>query len=186
MKVLLKSFKLWSIVEDGYEEPETEEGLSQAQKNSLNEKREKDNKALFQIYQAIERPIFDRISKAETSKEAWDILQSIYKGEEKVKKVRLQSLRLEFEKLQMQGNETIADYFSKVTSIVNQMATNGEVLQDQKVVEKILRSLPQKFDFIVVAIEESKDVSKLSLEDLQASLKAHEFRVNQRNPPSND
>ena len=87
MKVLLKS--LWSIVDEGYVELENEEGLTQAQKNALNDKREKDNKALFHIYQAIERPVFERISKVETLKQEWEILQTGYQGEEKVKKARL-------------------------------------------------------------------------------------------------
>ena len=54
MKVLLKSLKLWNIVEDGYEEPDDEDRLTQQQKNALSDKREKDSKALFQIYQTIE------------------------------------------------------------------------------------------------------------------------------------
>ncbi|KAH7528047.1 hypothetical protein FEM48_Zijuj05G0030300 [Ziziphus jujuba var. spinosa] len=114
------------------------------------------------------------------SKQAWEMIQSAYKGEEKVKKVRLQSLRAEFEKLEMKESESISDYFNKVTSIVNQMASNGEILEDQKVVEKVLRSLPEKFDFVVVAVEESKDLSTVSIEELFGILKSHEFRVNKR------
>jgi len=34
------------------------------------------------------------------------------------------------------------------------------------VVEKILRSLSQKFDFIVVAIQEAKDVKAMKIEEL--------------------
>ncbi|KAH7513328.1 hypothetical protein FEM48_Zijuj12G0188500 [Ziziphus jujuba var. spinosa] len=37
----------------------------------------------------------------------------------------------------MKESESISNYFNKVTSIVNQMASNGEILEDQKVVEKI-------------------------------------------------
>ncbi|XP_022853419.1 uncharacterized protein LOC111374894 [Olea europaea var. sylvestris] len=182
MKVLLKSMKLWNIVDEGFEDPETEDGMTQAQRNALNEKREKDSKALFHIYQAIERPVFERIAKDETSKQAWEILQTTHLGEEKVKKVCLQSLRLEFEKFEMKEEESISDYFTRVTTIINQMAFNGERLEDQKVVEKVLRSLPSRFDFIAATIEEFKDLETLSLDDLLASLKSHELRVKHRNP----
>ena len=45
------------------------------------------------------------------------------------------------------------------------------------IVEKILRSLSQKFDFIVVAIQEAKDVKTMKVEELQSSLEAHELLV---------
>ena len=40
--------------------------------------------------------------------------------------------------------------------------------------------MPPKFDHIVVAIEESKNLEELSLEELQGSLESHEQRMNER------
>ncbi|KAH7515874.1 hypothetical protein FEM48_Zijuj10G0072700 [Ziziphus jujuba var. spinosa] len=80
----------------------------------------------------------------------------------------------------MKESESISDYFNKVTSIVNQMPSNGEILEDQKVVEKVLRSFPEKIDFVLVAVEESKDLSTVSIEELFGILKSHEFQVNKR------
>jgi len=51
----------------------------------------------------------------------------------------------------------------------------GESISDLMVVEKIMRSLPRKFNFIVVAIEESKDLSQMKIKELQSSLEAHEM-----------
>jgi hypothetical protein len=41
--------------------------------------------------------------------------------------------------------------------------------------------LPQKFEHIVVVIEETKDMSRLSIHELMGSLEAHKQRVNQYN-----
>ncbi|GAU51473.1 hypothetical protein TSUD_95880 [Trifolium subterraneum] len=56
----------------------------------------------------------------------------------------------------------------------------GETISDLQKVEKVLRALTANFDYIVVAIEESKVLSDLKLEELQASLEAHEMRLKQR------
>lgn len=43
--------------------------------------------------------------------------------------------------------------------------TNGETNEDFKIVEKVLRSLPKKFDMVFISIEEFNDLSKLTLEE---------------------
>ncbi|XP_004506758.1 uncharacterized protein [Cicer arietinum] len=57
------------------------------------------------------------------------------------------------------------------------MASCGERLLEQKICEKILRSLHPRFDYIVCPIKESRDISSLSLEELQGSLKARKLRL---------
>lgn len=184
MKVLYGSQDLWEIVENGYEEPENQTNLSTQQLNTLKENRKKDKKALYFIYQSVDEVIFERISMASTSKEAWDILNKTYKGEEKVKMVRLQALRGEFDSLKMKESETVEEYYNRTISIVNQLRVNGEDITDKRVLEKILRSMTRKFEHVVVAIEESKDLNTFSLEELLGSLQSHELRIKQFDSPS--
>nr|GFD22437.1 hypothetical protein [Tanacetum cinerariifolium] len=42
------------------------------------------------------------------------------------------------------------------------------------IVEKILRTLTKKYMFVVVSIEESKDIKQMSIEELQSTLVVHE------------
>ena len=70
------------------------------------------------------------------------------------------------------------DFFTRTMSLVNQIITNGDTLEEQRIIEKTLRSLPPGFDPIVVAIEESKDLTQMCLDDLMGSLQIHEQRLN--------
>ena len=68
--------------------------------------------------------------------------------------MKLKTLRSDFESLHMNDSEFISNYFDLVQTIVNQMWVNGEKLDDQRIVEKIMRSLSARFDYDVAAIEE--------------------------------
>ncbi|GKV46270.1 hypothetical protein SLEP1_g53265 [Rubroshorea leprosula] len=57
------------------------------------------------------------------------------------------------------------------------MRKYGDDVLEQKVVEKILKSLPKKYDHIVAAIEESKDLAVLTTDELFGSLFSHEDRM---------
>ena len=64
--------------------------------------------------------------------------------------------------------------------MVHQMRWNGENIGDVRVMEKILRSLDSKFDHVVVAIEESKNLEDLTVEELMESLQAYEQKIYKR------
>ena len=86
--------------------------------------------------------IFNKISKASTSKEAWEILIKTYGDGEKNKKVKLQTLRRQYELLCMEEKESIADYFDRIQELVNAMRSCKDKISDEQVVDKILRTLP--------------------------------------------
>jgi NTP pyrophosphatase (non-canonical NTP hydrolase) len=126
--------------------------MSNAERQTLRESWKKDNKTLFTIYQGLDEATLEMVAPAKTSKEACEMLNKIYNGIEKTKRVRLQALKGDFEKLSKESNETVSDYFTKVISVVHQMRRNGEI-DYVRVIEKILRSLDSNFDHVVVAIK---------------------------------
>lgn len=58
---------------------------------------------------------------------------------------------------------------------MNQIKALGHKLGEAEVVSKVLRSLALRFDFVVDSIEESKELLKLSLDDLSGTLLAHKW-----------
>jgi division protein CdvB (Snf7/Vps24/ESCRT-III family) len=111
------------------------------QTKALKEKSVADKTALNILYQGVDETGFEKIAEAITSKEAWGILQTAYKGAERVKQVRLQTLRGEFESLKIKDSEGVSDYITRVQTVANQLKRNGENLIETRIMEKILRSL---------------------------------------------
>jgi gag-polypeptide of LTR copia-type len=76
----------------------------------------------------------------------------------------------------MNSTEGVSDYITRVQTVSNQLKRNGENLSEQRVLEKILRSLIDTFEDVVYAIDESKDLAELTVDELAGSLLAHEQR----------
>lgn len=60
------------------------------------------------------------------------------------------------------------------------MRNNGEVLHDTRIVEKILPTLTKRFNYIVMSIEEAKDIDRLSVDELHNSLVVHEQKFRRK------
>lgn len=92
------------------------------------------------------------------TKDVWDSLKKLHGGDEKLKKVKLQSLRKEYKNMQMNDSEEITEFFSKLVVLTNQIKSCKEKISKLHKVEKVLITFLAKFDHIVVAIDESKDL----------------------------
>ena len=79
--------------------------------------------------------------------------------------MKLQTPRHGFETLIMKSNELVQDYLSRAMEMISQMRSYGDQITYQ-------------FDHVVAAIEESKDLSNFSFDELIGSLQAYEARFN--------
>jgi len=178
MKVIFGMQDVLDIIMAGLQELEKDAG--EAQKRMFRESKKLDYKAIFLIHQCMDPQKFAKIVSATSAKQAWDILAKVYVGSERLKRVKMQTLKRQFELLQMKEKEGVAEYLNQVQGLSNKMMACGANLKDQDLVEKVLRTLSSRFDYVVAAIEESKDFTKIKLDELQCSLEAHEQRIKER------
>ncbi|KAH9650220.1 hypothetical protein KPL70_026283 [Citrus sinensis] len=169
MKALLGAHDVWDVVDKSFIMPENEATLTAAQKENLKDLKKKENKAKYLIFQSLDEDAFEKIASTTSSKEALEKLETSYKGAEQVKKVRLQTLRGEFESLHMNVLESISDYFTRVVTVSNELKRNGDGLKEVRIIEKILRSVDSKFDHIVVTIEETRDLEVVVMDEVGIS-----------------
>ena len=90
-------------------------------------------------------------------------------------------LTIQFKELRMSENKSFDSFYSKLNEVVIDKFNLGEKTEDLKVVRKILRSLLESFCAKMTAIEESKDLNEIKVQELIGSLQTYEFSLpNQR------
>lgn len=77
----------------------------------------------------------------------------------------------------MKSTESVKEYFAR---IVEGLRTNGEILEEVKIVKKILESLSLKFHTKKTIIESTQDLNFVRLDDLEDELVTYEMSLNQK------
>ena len=137
-----------------------------------------DLKAKNYLFQTINRPTLETIMKKDTTKDILDSLRQKYQGTTRVKRVQLQAFRKEWKVIHKKTRESMSDYFARTLIISNRKKIHQEKMVDIDIIEKILRSMTSKFDYIVCLIEESNDLDFLSIDELQICLLVQEQHMN--------
>ncbi|GAU27144.1 hypothetical protein TSUD_104530 [Trifolium subterraneum] len=184
MDNLLRSKELWTLIEQGV--TVAAENATAEQRRVANESKLRDLNVKNYLFQSFDRTILETILNRETSRDIWEAMRRKYQGSTKVKRAQLQSLRREFEVLAMGESECVNDYFARTLSIANRMTAQGERMEELVVIEKILRSMPSRFNYVVCSIEEANDISTLTIDGLQSSLLVHEGRMKNQKDQSDE
>ncbi|EOY20979.1 Uncharacterized protein TCM_012294 [Theobroma cacao] len=110
-----------------------------------------------------------------------DRLKDEFHGSERTRQMQALNLHREFEILRMKEDKTIKEYSDKIMKLVNQLRLLGEDLSEKRIVNKVLVSLSEKFEAKISSLEDSKDLSQLTVTELVNALQAQEQRCSNRN-----
>ena len=142
----------------------------------------KNNKTLHAIFNGCDADHIELILSCETTKEAWEILQTTFEGSvdvKKSKKNKLLSLTTRFENLRMYDDESLFDFYTKLCDIANKSFALNKKIPKIALIWKIMRSLPNRFSSKVIAIEKAKDLGLMKVEDVMGYLCAFQMTVKQ-------
>ena len=87
MRVLFDYHELLDVVESGVFALAA--NATEAQRVAHRDQKKKDNKVLYLIHQGMNDETFEQIEEATTVSEIWTILSTNYKGDDKIKRMRL-------------------------------------------------------------------------------------------------
>ena len=94
--------------------------------------------------------------------------------------MQILNLKKEFEIHKMKEYESVKEYDNKLMTIVNQIKLLGEDFLTQRIVEKLLVSLPERYEYKISSLEDFKDLSKISFVELINALQAVDQRRTMR------
>lgn len=136
-----------------------------------------DKIALAMIYQGIPEEMLLALAEKKKAKDAWEAIKTLCQGADRVKAAKAQTLKLEFETLNMKDDENLDDFCMKLNGLVTNIRALGEDIKETYVVKKLLRAVPSRFLQIASTLEQFGNIEKMTVEEIVGSLKAHEERM---------
>ena len=79
--------------------------------------------------------------------------------------------------VKMKEEENIAEYLLRVDEIVNSIRGIGGKIKEKDIVNKLLRTLPMKYDSNVCSLEEQDDLKLMTVDELHGIFTAYEMRT---------
>ena len=169
-----KDLDLWHVITSGdfkpFEyNPETKQNelvSYENQSDNLKKKLAKNDEAKMVIYNALPKKEFQRIFMCNTAQDIWKTLLVTHQGNNQVKDNKIDLLVQQYEQFVIPEDESIDSAYARFNTIVTSLKALDEGISVKSCVRKFLRALHPKWRAKVTAIEESKDLASLSLDEL--------------------
>ncbi|XP_055960666.1 uncharacterized protein LOC130015126 [Mercurialis annua] len=179
-KISLSVF-LGNAIEENYAIPPLPTNPTMNQLKIHKERKTRKFKAKAYLFSAVSNSIYSRVMQLESAKDIWDYLKQEYQGDEKTKNMQALNLIREFEMMKMKETESIKSYSEKLLGIANKVRLLGKNFLDERIIQNFFVTLPEKYESKISSLEETKDLSTISLSELVKALQAQEQRRILRN-----
>ena len=126
---------------------------------------------------------FSRVSSCTIAKEMWDKLQVIYEGTSEVRETKANMLISEYKAFHIKNNESISELYARLTLITNGLKSLGKTYSEYELIRKILRSLTSVWHTKATVIEESRNLSSTTVDELIGSLMTYELKLKKTEEP---
>ncbi|GKB82187.1 hypothetical protein Tco_0949082 [Tanacetum coccineum] len=158
-------------------ETKLDEVIPFEKQSDLKKRLAKNNEAKIVIYNALPRKEYERIFMCNTAKEIWKTLLIAHQGNNQVKDNKIDLLVQQYEQFVISEDESIDKAFARFNTIITSLKALDEGYSSKNYVRKFLRALHSTWSAKVTAIEESKDLTSLLLDELIGNLKVYEMII---------
>jgi len=142
METYLEALDLWEAIKEDYEIESLPKNPTVAQIKSQKLKKMKRSKAKACLFAVVSLMVFTRIMSLKSTKAIEDYLKAEYEGDERIRGMQVLNLIREFELQRMKESESVKEYSDRLLSIANKVRLLRSVLNDSRIVEKLLVTVP--------------------------------------------
>ncbi|GJT57509.1 zf-CCHC domain-containing protein [Tanacetum coccineum] len=135
----------------------------------------KNNEAKMMFYNALSCKEYEIIFMCKTAKEIRETFLITREGNSQVKHNNIDLFIQQYEQFTILKDESIYNAFARFNTIITSLKSLDEVYSSK--IRKFLRALHPKWSAKVTPIEELKDLTSLSLDELIDNLKVHEVII---------
>ena len=127
----------------------------------------------------LDKDMFENVINCTTSKEVWDIIQTLCEGIEQVREKKMQLLIQQYEHFHFKQGQTLNETYRRFQKLLNGLKLYGRVYATKYTNLKFLRSLPRDCKSMTVSLRHSHEFKDYNLEKLYGVLKTYELEIQQ-------
>jgi hypothetical protein len=174
--IMAEDYDIWRKVSHAYVIPEVIN--TAAEKTAF----EQNCKARNILLSGISRSDYDRVAHLETAHEIWNALKNFHQGTNNIKELRRDLFKKEYNKFEMKSGKALDDYLSRFNKILSDLRSVDSSYDANYPQSEISRHFLNGLDMSIwemkaTSIQESVNMSTLTLDSLYTKLKTHEMNI---------
>jgi len=142
--------------------------------------RHADAKAMNILVQTMSDDIFQKVADCSSAKEIWETLTAMVAGSADERKDRRSHLISQYENFKKGETESVADMYTRLSLIINELRTLQKDISLTEINDKILMCFPSTWDSRIWPIREARSVNEITTETLLGKLKSYEQLIRTR------
>ncbi|GJT50930.1 putative reverse transcriptase domain-containing protein [Tanacetum coccineum] len=175
---LMTDYSLWEVIKNGNKVLKKMVGTvkQEYEPTSVEEKQERRNEMKARAILLMALPNKDQL-KFHTYQDAKLLMEAIkkrYGGNKESKKVQMTLLKQQYENFAALSSESIDQTFDRLQKLIGQLEIQGEVINQEDMNLKLLRSLPSEWKYHALIWRNKAEIETISLDDLYNNLKIYE------------
>ncbi|GJU18458.1 hypothetical protein Tco_1146424 [Tanacetum coccineum] len=178
---LMTDYSLWEVILNGNKVLKRTVGEveQEYEPTSTKEKQDRRNEMKARGTLLMALPNKDQL-KFHSYKDAKLLMEAIekrYGGNKESKKVQRTLLKQQYENFAGSSSETMDQTFDRLQKLISQLEIQGEVITQEDMNLKLLRSLPSEWKTHALIWRNKEEIETISLDDLYNNLKIYEPKI---------